>query len=57
MNPNGRPKVDNPRNKRLCIRVTEEELNEISETAEKFEMTKTDCVLYAIHKLNESAEQ
>ena len=47
----GRPKTENPRNKRLEIRLTEEELEKINYCSKVLGKTKTDTILEGIKKL------
>lgn len=47
----GRPKTENPRNKRLEIRLTEEELNKINNCSNLLGKTRTDTILEGIKKL------
>lgn len=51
----GRPKVENPRNRRLSIRLTEGEYKEIDDKAKETGLAKTDLVLKGIRLLD--AEQ
>lgn len=44
----GRPKSDNPRDKKLNIRLTQEELNEIQECADSLDKSRTDTIMYGI---------
>lgn len=44
----GRPRTDNPRNRRLSIRLTESEYKEIDDKAKETGMAKTDLVLAGI---------
>lgn len=50
----GRPKINNPRDKRLTIRVTQSEFEEIGQVAESKHLTKTDVVLKGIELLKSS---
>ena len=50
----GRPKINNPRDKRLTIRVTQSEFEEIGQVAESKHLTKTDAVLKGIELLKSS---
>lgn len=47
----GRPKIENPRNKRLEIRLTEEELQKINKCSELLGKTRTDTIMEGIKKL------
>ena len=44
----GRPKSDNPRNKRLEIKLTENEDLELKKLSEKFKVTRTAIILKGI---------
>ena len=44
MSPAGRPKIDNPKNIRLEIRLSKEENQLLSDCAEKMGATKTDVI-------------
>ena len=50
----GRPKSDNPRNKGLNLRLTEAELKEIAECAEKNGKSRTDTILDGIRLLSKT---
>lgn len=52
----GRP-TDNPRNLRLSLRMTADEMKEIDDLAKKLSMTKTNMVLKAVALLREQAEK
>ncbi|MCF2626257.1 hypothetical protein I6E17_08840 [Fusobacterium perfoetens] len=47
----GRPKTENPRNKRLEIRLTEDELQKINNCSKILGKTRTDTILEGISKL------
>lgn len=51
----GRP-TDNPRNLRLSLRMTADEMKEIDDLAKKLSMTKTNMVLKAVAILREQTE-
>ena len=51
----GRP-TDNPRNLRLSLRMTADEMKEIDDLAKKLSMTKTNMVLKAEALLREQTE-
>ena len=51
----GRP-TDNPRNLRLSLRMTADEMKEIDDLAKKLSMTKTKMVLKAVALLREQTE-
>lgn len=44
MSPAGRPKIDNPKNVRLEIRLTQEENNVLTECAKRLGVTKTEVI-------------
>lgn len=44
----GRPKSDNPRNKQLKIKMTEQEFQDLNDLAKKKNMTKTEIVMRGI---------
>ena len=44
----GRPKSENPKNKQIKIRMTEEQFRNLEEIAENKKMTKTDVVIKGI---------
>lgn len=44
MSPAGRPKIDNPKNVRLEIRLTQEENKLLEECANIMDVTKTDVI-------------
>jgi len=47
----GRPKSDNPKNKQLKIKMTEQDFNNLEELAKKKSMTKTDIVMRGIERV------
>ena len=51
----GRP-TDNPRNLRLSLRMTADEMKDIDDLAKKLSMTKTNIVLKALALLREQTE-
>ena len=51
----GRP-TDNPRNLRLSLRMTADEMKDIDDLAKKLSMTKTNMVLKALALLREQIE-
>lgn len=51
----GRP-TDNPRNLRLSLRMTADEMKDIDDLAKKLSMTKTNMVLKALALLREQTE-
>ncbi|CYU90917.1 TPA: hypothetical protein TZY53_001738 [Streptococcus suis] len=44
----GRPKSDNPKNKQLKVKMTEQEFQDLSDLADKKGMTKTEVVMRGI---------
>ena len=52
----GRP-TENPRNLRLSLRMTADEMKEIDDLAKKLSMTKTNMVLKAVALLREQTEK
>lgn len=44
----GRPKSNNPKNKQLKIKMTEQEFQNLNDLAEKKNMTKTEIVMRGI---------
>lgn len=44
----GRPTIENPKNKKLTIRVTENELNDIDMCAKSLGISKTDLVMQGV---------
>lgn len=44
----GRPPKENPRNCKLNIRLTANELDMIHELADKFSMSRTDAIVFAV---------
>lgn len=51
----GRP-TDNPRNLRLSLRMTADEMKDIDDLAKKLSMTKTNMVLKALSLLREQTK-
>ena len=51
----GRP-TDNPRNLRLSLRMTADEMKDIDDLAKKLSMTKTNMVLKALALLREQTK-
>lgn len=47
----GRPKSENTRDKKLNIRLRQEELDLIQECSEKLNMTRTDTIMEGIKRL------
>lgn len=47
----GRPKADNTRDKKLNIRLRQEELDSIQECADKLNKTRTDAIMEGIKLL------
>lgn len=50
----GRPKVKNPRDKRLSIRVTENELKHIQEVADKYNLTYIEIFMKGLEHWEDS---
>lgn len=48
MKPIGRPKSENPRKKRLEIKLTEDELCKINDTSKKYCQSRTNTILHGI---------
>ena len=44
----GRPPIENPKNKKLTIRVTEDEMNSIDECSKRLGVTKSELALEGI---------
>ena len=44
----GRPPIENPRNKKLTIRVTENELNDVNLCAKSLGISKTELVMQGV---------
>lgn len=58
MNPKiGRPKSENPRNKNLNIRLTQDELDLIQECADKLKKTRTDTIVYGIGMIKSKLDE
>lgn len=57
LSPVGRPKIENPKNVRLEIRLTKEQSEKITECAKKLKMTKTDVLLLGIDKVREEIKK
>ncbi|CAL7895358.1 hypothetical protein [Fusobacterium necrophorum] len=53
----GRPKSKNPRNKRLEIKLTEEELEKINKCSSILKKTRTDTILLGISKIEEEIKK
>ena len=49
----GRPKLENPKNNVLHIRLTDEQLAELEKVAKKLKITKTEVVLRGIKNLSQ----
>lgn len=49
----GRPKSKNPRDKRLEIKLTQEELDKINNCSLKYGKSRTDTILYGIDLVND----
>lgn len=58
MNPKiGRPKSENPRNKNLNIRLTQDELDLIQECANKLDKTRTDTIIQGIQMIKSKLDE
>ncbi len=57
MNPRGRPKVENPRNCDLNIRLTKDEKENIQRIANLLGVSKTDAILQGIGLLQKRIER
>lgn len=53
----GRPPSENPKVKKLTIRISEKDMKELEETSTLLDMSKTDVVLEGIHLLNRSIKK
>ena len=57
MSPAGRPKVENPKNIRLEIRLTKEQSNVLEYCAKELSKSKTDVINLGIQKVKEELEK
>ncbi len=57
MSPAGRPKIENPKNIRLEIRLTKQENELLEECAEKMQTTKTEVINKGIRLVKEKLEK
>lgn len=57
MSPAGRPKIENPKNVRLEIRLTKSEAEDIQYCANKLNMNKTEAINLGIKKLKDELEK
>lgn len=48
----GRPKSDNPKNRRVTIRLTEDEFQTMERVSNKINMTKTEAIMRGIELLD-----
>lgn len=48
----GRPKSDNPKSRRITVKVTESEFNRVEEVATKKRLTKSEAMLRGIELLD-----
>jgi uncharacterized protein (DUF1778 family) len=53
----GRPPIENPRNRRLSIRLTESKYQEVEDCARLTGMSKTDLVLDGIRLVREREQK
>ena len=57
VSPAGRPKIENPKNIRLEIRLTKQENELLEECAEKMQTTKTEVINKGIRLVKEKLEK
>ncbi|MFR8171205.1 MAG: CopG family transcriptional regulator [Marvinbryantia sp.] len=57
MSPAGRPKIENPKNIRLEIRLTEQEHELLNECAERLSSTKTEVINKGIQMVKEELDK
>lgn len=57
MSPAGRPKIENPKNVRLEIRLTKSEAEDIQYCANKLNMNKTEAINLGIKKLKDEIDK
>lgn len=57
MSPAGRPKVENPKNIRLEIRLTKKQSNVLEYCAKELNKSKTDVINLGIQKVKEELEK
>lgn len=57
MSPAGRPKIENPKNVRLEIRLTKQENNLLNECAERLNSTKTEVINKGIQMVKEELDK
>lgn len=53
----GRPPSENPKNKKLTIRMTQTEMDTIEECAKCLETSKTDVVMRGVHLVYDSIKK
>lgn len=57
MSPAGRPKIENPKNVRLEIRLTKEQSESLEECAKILGATKTDVIVRGIEKIRQEIKK
>ena len=57
MSPAGRPKVENPKNVRLEIRLTKQENELLEECADRMKATKTDVIKEGVRLVKEKLDK
>ena len=57
ISPAGRPKIENPKNTRLEIRLTKQENELLEECAEKMQTTKTEVINRGIQLVKKELEK
>lgn len=57
MSPAGRPKIDNPKNVRLEIRLTKDENKLLEECANKMHTTKTEVIKEGVQLVKEKLDK
>ena len=57
MSPAGRPKIENPKNIRLEIRLTQEQSDNLEYCARKLDKNKTDVINLGIQKIKDELEK
>ena len=57
MSPSGRPKIENPKNIRLEIRLTQEQSDNLEYCARELNKNKTDVINLGIQKIKDELEK
>ena len=57
ISPAGRPKIENPKNIRLEIRLTEKQNKTLNECAEKLNVNRTDVIIKGIELVKEEIKK